>query len=78
MIEDLAKLRMEKGKAAHMDQTWSKMTPEVRVSEALEELADTWNYVEDFKNRREIRKLLDVIFEMVKINALGESENPKE
>ena len=68
MIEDLAKLRMIKGKAAHMDQTWEKMTPEVRVAEALEELADTWNYVEDFKNRNEIRNLLKIVFEMAKQN----------
>ena len=68
MIEDLAKLRMIKGKAAHMDQSWEKMTPEVRVAEALEELADTWNYVEDFKNRKLIRDLLEIIFEEVKQN----------
>lgn len=67
-ISEQAEIRMKKGKAAHMDQSWQEMTPEVRVAEALEELADTWNYVEDFKNRWEIRKLLEVIYDMVKQN----------
>jgi len=67
-IEKHAEERMKKGKAAHLDQTWEEMIPEVRVAECLEELADAFNYCEDFKNKEEIRDLLKIIYNAVKQN----------
>jgi hypothetical protein len=76
-IEKHARLRMFKGAANHPDQTWEEMTPGVRVAEALEELADTWNYVEDFKNKKLIRDLLEIIYYEVKQNERNTKEEPR-
>jgi hypothetical protein len=67
-IQELAAFRFVEGKKNHPLQTWELMTPQVRVAEALEELADTWNYVEDFENLEDIRCLLSLCYKLIKQN----------
>jgi hypothetical protein len=65
-LQQLAKKRMIDGAKNHPDQGWDKMSDKVKIKEAIEELADTWNYVDTHKQRVSIRVLLLAIWILLK------------
>jgi hypothetical protein len=67
-LPEIAELRMMEGRASHPEQEWDKLPGAYLYQEAIEELADCWNYVERMENCDEIREALLEVFDLIKEN----------